>query len=50
MLKQGKTRGGNCHLLDIYADDLPIYLERKKTNKAMNLRNVQEAMRIVEIF
>ena len=44
------TKKGTSHLLVIYADDLTIYLERKKNNKAMNLRNVQEEMKIVEMY
>ena len=37
-------------MFDIYVDDLMIYLERKKNSKAMNLLNVLEAMRVVEVF
>ena len=56
MLKNSRIRPyktnkkGKTHLLDIYADDLMIYLESKRNSKAMNLRNVQEVLRIVEVF
>ena len=36
--------------MGIYVDDLIIYLERRHNNRAMHLRNVQEAMRIMETF
>ena len=35
--------------MDIYADDLTLYLEMTK-NKSQNFKNVHEAMRIVKIF
>ena len=38
------TKKGTSHLLEIYADDLTIYFEIRQNNKAMNLRNVPEAM------
>ena len=49
IIKQ-KNKKGTCNLMGIYADDLIIYLERRHNNRAMNLRNVQEAMRIMETF
>ena len=45
-----KTRNGMTHLLDIYADDLTIYLEMKRHQNTKNLKNVSEVMRILEIF
>ena len=45
-----KTKKETCHLMDIYADDLTIYLEIKHNKKVMNLRIVQEVMQIIEKF
>ena len=41
---------GTPHLVDIYTDDLTIYLRRERNNKVMDQRNEQEAMRVVEVF
>ena len=48
-IKPYKTKKGTEHLMDIYADDLTLYLEMTK-NKSQNFINVRETMRIVEIF
>ena len=45
-IKPYMTRMGTSHLLDIYADHVTIYLERGES-KAMNCKNVKEAMRVV---
>ena len=37
-------------MVEIHADDFTIYLKQKRNNKAMNLMNVQEVMRVVELF
>ena len=37
-------------ILDIYADDLTIYLEMKQNQSMKPLRNVQEVLRILETF
>ena len=49
-IKPYRTKGGLCHLFDIYADDLTIYLQRKGNNKKKNLENISEALRIIELF
>ena len=49
-IKPYMTMMGTSHLLDIYADDLTIYLRKESNNKAMDCRNVQEEMRVAEVF
>ena len=49
-LRPYRTKSKVEHLLDIYADDLSIYLEfdRRRTNR--NKENVKEVLKIMEIF
>ena len=41
-IKAYKTKAQNTQLLDIYADDLSIYLEYNQSNKISNKNNVQK--------
>ena len=55
MLKQSKCKPhkikrGTSHILNIYADNLTIYLEMKQNQNFKNLRNVQEVIKILELF
>ena len=40
----------NFKLLDIYEDDLSIYLEFNRSNKKMNENNDQEALSLMDTF
>ena len=49
-LKPYKTKYGLKHFLDIYADDLSIYLEYNKGKESENKRNVRNILQIMSKF
>ena len=46
-LKPYKTKNGLNHLLDIYADDLSIYLEYNKKKTSENKESVKKVLKIM---
>ena len=48
--KPYKTKFGLRHFLDMYADDLSIYLEYNKNREAENRSNVQSILQTMEKF
>ena len=49
-MKAYRTKGGNRQLLDIYTDDLSIYLKYDCNNKRANNNNVLEVLTTIELF
>ena len=49
-VKPYKTKKGLMHFLDMYADDLSIFLEYKKGNPYENKENVKRVLQTMEIF
>ena len=49
-LKPYKTATGLDHLLDIYADDLTIYLEYNRKKNCKNKENVNKVLQIMHKF
>ena len=45
-----KTKKGNAQLVDIYADDLSVYLEYNFSNQLANESNVLETLATIELF
>ena len=49
-VKPYKTKQGLVHFLDMYADDLSIFLEYKKSSSYENKTNVKNILQTMEIF
>ena len=49
-LKPYRTRNNVEHLIDIYADDLSIYLEYDRRRNSINKENIREVLIIMERF
>ena len=49
-VKPYRTKKGLSHFLDMYADDLSIFLEYKKNNPYENKINVKRVLQTMEIF
>ena len=49
-VKPYKTKKGLVHFLDMYADDLSIFLEYKKSSSYENKINVKHVLQTMEIF
>ena len=49
-VKPYKTKKGLVHFLDMYADDLSIFLEYKKSSSYENKINVKRVLQTMEIF
>ena len=45
-----RTKNGIEHLIDIYADDLTVYLEYDKKNSWKNKENVKRVLEVIGMF
>ena len=49
-LRPYRTKNNLVHLMDIYADDLTIYLEYDRKSKWKNKENIREVLVLMERF
>ena len=49
-IKPYKSKKGNTHLLDIYADDLTTYLEYNRVSKKANINNIRMTLGAIDLF